>query len=93
MKFPKNKRIYCPKCRTHTNHKVSIYKKGKETQMAQGNRRFARKKRGYGSKPKPVQHNQAKLNKKTTPTYKCAVCNRVVIGTGLRLKKFEILNK
>ena len=30
MKFPKNKRIYCPKCGTHTVHKVSIYKKAKE---------------------------------------------------------------
>lgn len=93
MKFPKSKRIYCPKCKEHTDHKVSIYKKGKDTQSAQGARRYARKKRGYGSQPKPIQHNQAKVNKKTTPTYKCTKCNRVVIGKGLRLKKFEILTK
>ncbi|MHA1520260.1 MAG: 50S ribosomal protein L44e [Promethearchaeota archaeon] len=93
MKFPKNKRKYCKNCNTHTPHKVSIYKKGKETQSAQGNRRYARKKKGYGSQPKPIQHNQAKVNKKTTPTYKCSKCGRVTIGTALRLKKFELINK
>ena len=93
MKMPKNKRVYCPKCQKHTPHKVSIYKKGKDRIMAHGKRRYNRKKAGYGSQPKPIQHNQAKVNKKTTPLYKCAECGHVQVGKAQRLKKFEILNK
>ncbi|MHA1563571.1 MAG: 50S ribosomal protein L44e [Promethearchaeota archaeon] len=100
--MPKNKRIHCPKCQKHTPHKVNIYKKGKDRIMAHGGkdrimahgkRRYNRKKAGYGSQPKPIQHNQAKVNKKTTPLYKCAVCGHVQVGKAQRLKKFEILNK
>jgi len=93
MKFPKNKKIYCPKCKKHTPHKCSIYKKGKDSIMAHGKRRYFRKKKGYGSQPKPIQHNQCKVNKKTTPLYKCGECGHVQVGKAQRLKKFEILNK
>ena len=93
MKMPKQKRIYCPRCNEHTDHKVSIYKKGKDSSMVRGKLRFERKKKGYGSKPKPVQHNQCKLNKKTRPMYKCSKCGFIVMGKAQRLKKFEILNK
>ncbi|GAI38531.1 unnamed protein product, partial [marine sediment metagenome] len=29
MKFPKSMRTHCPRCKTHTDHTVSIYKAGK----------------------------------------------------------------
>ena len=75
-------------------HKVSIYKKGKtRDKMAEGQRRYYRKKAGYGSQPKPIQHNQVKVNKKTLPIYKCNECGRSIHGTALRLKKFEIVAK
>jgi large subunit ribosomal protein L44e len=94
MKMPKEKRIYCPKCNTHTEHKVSIYKKGKERKnMAHGWRRYNRKKAGYGSQPKPIFRKNAKVNKKTRPMYKCKKCSRVVQGKAVRLKKFEIVAK
>lgn len=52
MLYPKEKRTYCPKCRTYTVHSISLYKKGKDRKMAQGARRYSRKKKGYGSQPK-----------------------------------------
>lgn len=36
MRYPKEKRTYCPKCKTYTDHSVSLYKKGKDSKMAQG---------------------------------------------------------
>jgi large subunit ribosomal protein L44e len=93
MKMPKTKNIYCPKCKTHTPHRVSIYKKGKDRKMAQSKRRYDRKKAGYGGQPKPIQHNQAKANKKTRPMYKCSKCGQTVVGKAQRLKKFEIIAK
>ena len=93
MKMPKKANKYCARCRKHTEHKVSIYKKGKDRKMAQSKRRYDRKKAGYGSQPKPIQHNQCKVNKKTTPLYKCKICNHGTYGTALRLKKFELVNQ
>ena len=52
MRYPKEKRTYCPKCKTYTEHSVSLYKKGKDRKMAEGARRYRRKKQGYGSQPK-----------------------------------------
>ncbi len=93
MKVPKEINRYCDRCKAHTNHKISIYKKGKDSIMVQGKRRYLRKLEGFGSQPKPIQHNQAKVNKKTTPMYKCSKCGRVHAGIALRLKKYEIMAK
>ena len=93
MKVPKKVNKHCPKCKTHTEHKVKIYKKGKQRKMSHGSRRYDRKKQGYGSQPKPIQHNQVKVNKKTTPLYECIKCGHTITGKGLRLKKFEIIGK
>jgi len=51
VKYPKIRRTYCPRCKRHTEHSVSVYKKGKDRALAEGARRYARKKRGYGSQP------------------------------------------
>uniref|UniRef100_A0AC35G695 60S ribosomal protein L44 n=1 Tax=Panagrolaimus sp. PS1159 TaxID=55785 RepID=A0AC35G695_9BILA len=41
VNVPKTRRTFCPgKCRKHTNHKVTQYKKGKESKFAQGRRRY-----------------------------------------------------
>ena len=34
--IPKTRKTYCSKCRTHTVHKITQYKKGKESKAAQG---------------------------------------------------------
>lgn len=91
MKMPKEKRIYCPRCNKHTAHKVSIYKKGKQRAMCESNRRVDRKKAGYGSSPKEIQHKKVKVNKKIRPMYKCKECDYTVVGNAQRLKKFELI--
>ena len=47
VNMPKTMRRYCRyKCRKHTTHKVTQYKKGKESSMAQGRRRYDNKQKG-----------------------------------------------
>jgi large subunit ribosomal protein L44e len=65
--IPKTKSTFCPgKCRHHTLHKVSQYKKGKESMSAQGRRRYDRKQSGYGGQTKPIFRKKAKTTKKIT---------------------------
>ena len=45
--MPKTKRTFCKfVCKKHTNHKVTQYKKGKESTKAQGKRRYDTKQKG-----------------------------------------------
>lgn len=39
-------------------HKVTQYKKGKDSLFAQGKRRYDRKQSGYGGQTKPVFHKK-----------------------------------
>jgi large subunit ribosomal protein L44e len=65
--IPKTKNTYCAgKCVRHTLHKVSQYKKGKESLSAQGRRRYDRKQSGYGGQTKPIFRKKAKTTKKIT---------------------------
>lgn len=41
-------------------HKVTQYKTGKASKVAQGKRRYDRKQKGYGGQTKPVFHKKAK---------------------------------
>ena len=91
MRVPKTQRRYCKKCNKHTEHKVTLYKKGKESRMAQGKRRYDRKKKGYGSQPKEIFRKNAKINKKSTPVYQCQECNRKWYGKAHRVKRFELI--
>ncbi|RLE61627.1 MAG: 50S ribosomal protein L44e [Thermoprotei archaeon] len=91
MKFPKEIRTYCPRCRRHTIHIASLYKPGKRRKLAQGERRYAAKKKGYGSKRKPEQKRTAKVTKKQTLKLKCKECGYILMKEGIRLKKLEIV--
>ncbi|HVD36083.1 MAG TPA: 50S ribosomal protein L44e, partial [Nitrososphaeraceae archaeon] len=46
MKMQKEMRKFCPKCKTHTDQAVAIYKKGKDRKTAEGARRHAEDKKG-----------------------------------------------
>ena len=61
VNIPKTKKTFCPskQCNKHTEHKVSQYKKGKDSLKAQGKRRYDRKQSGYGGQTKPVFHKKA----------------------------------
>lgn len=58
----RTRRTYCKHktCKKHTPHKVTQYKKGKDSLSAQGKRRYDRKQSGYGGQTKPVFHKKAK---------------------------------
>jgi len=43
-------------------HKVTQYKKGKDSKFAQGKRRYDRKQSGYGGQTKPVFHKKARIS-------------------------------
>lgn len=62
--------------------------------MAQGQRRFKRKMRGFGSFPKQNPKDRAKPTKKLDLRYKCSKCGKMqTIGKGFRAKKFELVKK
>ncbi len=91
MKVKPVMRKYCPRCNTHTEHTVSIYKKGKDRKLAEGNRRITRKKKGYGSFPAAIQKRFSKTTKKTVLKYKCKVCGHITMSKGMRLRKVEFI--
>ena len=84
-------RKYCRGCNTHQEHKVSLYKASKQRLSAKGKRRYDRKKAGYGSQPKPIQHNQVKTTKKVVLILTCNECGTKNMISEGRLKKIEIV--
>ena len=90
MKIKSELNKYCPRCRKHTEHSVSIGKPGKRRRIAAGERRMARKTRGYGSFPKPIQKRFAKTTKKTVLKLKCKECEHIIQSKSIRLKKVEV---
>ena len=85
MNIPKTKKTYCKnkECKKHTLHKVTQYKKGKDSLAAQGKRRYDRKQSGYGGQTKPVFHK--KVTKTPPLRIKWSVNSYVLIfffGTG-----------
>ena len=91
MKIPQSMRTFCPRCKTHTDHAVSLYKAGKRRGAKQGERHQARRKKGYGGQKFPLQHNQAKVTKKLSLMLKCGECNYILQRKGIRLKKLEVV--
>ena len=79
VNVPKVRNTFCKglKCRKHTQHKVTQYKKGKDSVFAQGalinqlinqsirinsgKRRYDRKQQGFHGQTKPVQRNKCKV--------------------------------
>ncbi|KAG6386049.1 hypothetical protein SASPL_154935 [Salvia splendens] len=79
VNVPKTKKTYCKskECKKHTLHKVTQYKKGKDSLAAQGKRRYDRKQSGYGGQTKPVFHKKAKTTKKIVLRLQCQGCKHV----------------
>ncbi|MEM3670956.1 MAG: 50S ribosomal protein L44e [Thermoprotei archaeon] len=91
MKIPKSITTFCPKCKTHTQHSVSVYKAGKRRTLAWGELRHAQENRGYGGSKKPIQRRLAKVTKKTSLKLKCTKCGYTLVRRGIRLKKAEVV--
>ncbi|XP_020095221.1 uncharacterized protein LOC109714901 isoform X2 [Ananas comosus] len=92
VNVPKTKKTYCKnkECRKHTLHKVTQYKKGKDSLSAQGKRRYDRKQSGYGGQTKPVFHKKAKTTKKIVLKLQCQSCKHYSQHAIKRCKHFEI---
>ncbi|KAM6492433.1 60S ribosomal protein L44 [Amanita muscaria] len=71
-------------------HKVTQYKKGKDSLFAQGKRRYDRKQSGYGGQTKPVFHKKAKTTKKVVLRLECTVCKYKMQLSLKRCKHFEL---
>lgn len=104
MKVPKSMKKFCKKCKTHTEHKVSILKQGgrsKTHPMSRGSKGRARLRglgRGFGnkgkwgSKPAITKSKMygVKSSKKTNLKLKCEKCGKSVLMALPRAKKVEI---
>ena len=77
VNMPKTMKRFCRyKCRKHTTHKVTQYKKGKESSMAQGRRRYDNKQKGFGGQKKPIFKKKAKTTKKVVLRLECSECKK-----------------
>merc|ERR1712156_820232 len=74
VNVPKQIFTYCKNLKKHTKHKVSQYKKGKDSKQAQGARRYRSKQSGFGGQTKPIFRKKAKQTKKVTLRLECTVC-------------------
>lgn len=90
MKIPKTITTYCPKCKKHAEHSVSIYKAGKQRSLAWGARRQERRQHGYGGQKYPELKRTAKTTKKLSAKLECKTCGYVGLRYGIRLRKTEI---
>uniref|UniRef100_A0A8C9RFX4 60S ribosomal protein L36a n=1 Tax=Scleropages formosus TaxID=113540 RepID=A0A8C9RFX4_SCLFO len=92
VNVPKTRRTYCKKCKKHQPHKVTQYKKGKDSLYAQGKRRYDRKQSGYGGQTKPIFRKKAKTTKKIVLRLECAEpnCRSKRMLAIKRCKHFEL---
>lgn len=90
MKMPREIRTYCPKCKTHTNHRVSTYKAGVRSGLKKGERRQNERKKGYGGQKYPRQQNQVKTTRKQTLQLECRECGYTIQRKGIRMSRLEI---
>ena len=91
VNMPKTKRTFCKfVCKKHTNHKVTQYKKGKESTKAQGKRRYDNKQKGFGGQKKPIFRKKAKTTKKIVLRLECTVCKRKSLYRIKRCKTFVL---
>uniref|UniRef100_A0A6U9JJR4 60S ribosomal protein L44 n=1 Tax=Oxyrrhis marina TaxID=2969 RepID=A0A6U9JJR4_OXYMA len=88
--MPKQKNTYCKRCKKHSPHKVSQYKTGKASLMAQGKRRYDAKQRGFGGQTKPIFRKKAKTTKKIVLKLECTKCKCKRFYPLKRCKTFEL---
>jgi large subunit ribosomal protein L44e len=90
MIIPKEIKTYCPRCKKHTVHKVSLYKKGSESALRWGARKHEWEKKGYGGQKWPQQKRKAKTTKKAVVKLACKECGYIIHKEGIRIRKIEI---
>ena len=88
MNVPKEKQMYCKKCKKHTKHKLKEFKAGKGRTLAAGNVRHEKNTaHGYGGRYKYVA-TVKKQNKTPTFVVECLVCKaKAPYSLNKRMKK------
>ena len=89
---PKARNTHCKRCNKHTPQKVTQYKTGKASLVAQGKRRYDRKQAGFGGQTKPVFRKKAKTTKKVTLKLECTKCKAKSMLPIKRCKHFELVD-
>lgn len=100
MKIPKIMKRYCPKCKSHQEHKVGQNKKRSPSSLTYGSKVRAKRRgkaRGMGglgrySKPAISKFKMTgkKLSKKTDLRYECKTCKKSTMQkSGKRAKRVE----
>jgi len=94
MKFPEEKKSYCPTCKKHSLCKVKEAKKGKTRTMARGQLRHIKKTKGYVSKiaGKTQIKKQSKHYKLILTCPNCKKKHEKVFSRRMK-KKLEIIKK
>ena len=92
VNVPKTRRTFCKKCGKHQPHKVTQYKKSKDSLYAQGKQRYDRKQSGYGGQTKPIFWKKAKTTKKIVLRLECVEpnCRSKRMLAIKRCKHFEL---
>ncbi|XP_021483705.1 ribosomal protein eL42-like [Meriones unguiculatus] len=92
MNIPKTRQTFYKKCGKHQPHKVTQYKKGKDSLYAQGRWCYDRKQNGPGKQTKSVFQKRAKTTKKIVLRPECAEpnCRSKRMLTIKRWKHFEL---
>ncbi|XP_017400449.1 60S ribosomal protein L36a-like [Cebus imitator] len=92
VNVPKTRRTFCKKCGKHQPHKVTQYKKRKDSLYAQGKRYCDQKQSGYGGQTKSIFWKKAKITKKVVLSLECVEpncrCKRMLAIK--RCKHFEL---
>ena len=83
--------MYCPKCKTHTDHDVERVRKRKPSEFNAGQRRFRRTTSGFGGFPRPRYEWREKPTKRVAIRFRCTKCKKAVTPSTKRAKKFEIV--
>ena len=94
MKWPKEIKALCPKCKKHTAHTVKQVKKRARSSahpMSQSVKRFERKTKGYRGFPRPKPKGEGKPTKKLDLRVQCKECKKSRTKKGFRVKKFELV--
>ncbi|HZX34104.1 MAG TPA: 50S ribosomal protein L44e [archaeon] len=94
MELPKEQKLYCQKCNSHTLHKLKNFKPGKARGLAWGTRQNVRRhKKGYGGKAEFTAVVK-KQTKKPIFLAECSVCGRKrYFRINKRMKKIELSAK
>ncbi|XP_023573514.1 60S ribosomal protein L36a-like [Octodon degus] len=92
VNIPQTQRTFCKKCGKHQPHKVTQYKKGKDSLYSQGKQSCDRKQSGHGGQTKPSFWKKAKTTQKIVLRLECVEpnCRSKRMLAIKRCKHFEL---